>query len=307
MSPIKSFGDDKHQFKIGLLSLDILHAIDIYSFEGAAMKTEWIQHTNPILLALYATLFTWGVTASGASMVFFFKSINKRVLNAMLGFAAGVMIAASFWSLLKPAIEMEEASGGVPWMPAVIGFLTGGLFLFIIDKTLPHLHLGLEMDKAEGRKTGWQRSVLLVLAITIHNIPEGLAVGVAFGALAGNSTPEALGGAIALAFGIGLQNFPEGAAVSIPLRRERFSRLKAFWFGQLSGIVEPVAGVLGALLVVLIKPLLPYALSFAAGAMIFVVIEELIPESQMGNETDISTIGAMIGFAVMMLLDVSFG
>ena len=187
-------------------------------------------------------------------------------------------------------------------------FFTGCVvFLFIIDKTLPHLHMGLEIDKAEGRKTGWQRSVLLVLAITIHNIPEGLAVGVAFGALAGNATPEALGGAIALAFGIGLQNFPEGAAVSIPLRRERFSRLKAFSFGQLSGIVEPVAGVLGAILVVLIKPLLPYALSFAAGAMIFVVIEELIPESQMGNETDISTIGAMIGFAVMMLLDVSLG
>jgi ZIP family zinc transporter len=271
------------------------------------MITEWIQQYNPILLALYATLFTWGVTALGSSMVLFFKNINKRVLNAMLGFAAGVMIAASFWSLLQPAIEMEEASGGVPWIPAVVGFLSGGLFLFVIDKTLPHLHMGLEMDKAEGRKTGWQRSVLLVLAITIHNIPEGLAVGIAFGSLAGNATQEALGGAIALAFGIGLQNFPEGAAVSIPLRREGFSRLKAFWYGQLSGIVEPVAGVLGALLVMMIKPILPYALSFAAGAMIFVVIEELIPESQMGNETDISTMGAMAGFAVMMLLDVSLG
>lgn len=294
-------------FFIGLLPLDLSHVIDIYSFEGAAVITEWIQHYNPILLAFYATLFTWGVTALGSSMVFFFKSINKRVLNAMLGFAAGVMIAASFWSLLQPAIEMEEASGGVPWIPAVGGFLSGGLFLFIIDKTLPHLHMGLEMDKAEGRKTGWQRSVLLVLSITIHNIPEGLAVGVAFGALAGNATPEAIGGAIALAFGIGLQNFPEGAAVSIPLRREGFLRFRAFWYGQLSGIVEPVAGVLGAILVLMIKPLLPYALSFAAGAMIFVVIEELIPESQMGNETDISTIGAMIGFAVMMLLDVSLG
>ncbi|MBM2839049.1 MAG: zinc transporter, family [Deltaproteobacteria bacterium] len=159
---------------------DIVGAIfsyDLIFFEETEMNFEWIQHINPILLALYATIFTWGVTALGSSMVFFFKSINKRVLNAMLGFAAGVMIAASFWSLLQPAIEMAEASGGVPWIPAVVGFLSGGIFLFMIDKTLPHLHMGLEMDKAEGRKTGWQRSVLLVLAITIHNIPEGLAVG----------------------------------------------------------------------------------------------------------------------------------
>ncbi|MCF8297877.1 MAG: ZIP family metal transporter [Saprospiraceae bacterium] len=271
------------------------------------MKLDWLLDYNPVLLALIATLFTWFVTAMGSAMVFFFKTINKKVLNSMLGFAAGVMIAASFWSLLKPAIEMAEESGTTPWMPAVIGFLSGGAFLFIVDKILPHLHLGLSVDKAEGIKTSWQRSVLLVLAITLHNIPEGLAVGVAFGALANNPDAGMLAGAVVLAIGIGLQNFPEGAAVSIPLRREGFSRLKAFNYGQLSGIVEPIAGVIGAYLVVTITPLLPYALSFAAGAMIFVVVEELIPESQIGNETDLSTIGAMVGFAVMMLLDVALG
>jgi ZIP family zinc transporter len=271
------------------------------------MNINWLLDYNPVLLALLATLFTWFLTALGSSLVFFFKSLNKKILNSMLGFAAGVMIAASFWSLLKPAIEMTEESGGIPWLPAVIGFLLGGAFLYLIDRILPHLHLGLSIDKAEGIKTPWQRSVLLVLAITLHNIPEGLAVGVAFGALASNSDPSILTGAIALAIGIGLQNFPEGAAVSIPLRREGFSRLKAFNYGQLSGIVEPIAGVLGAYLVLMISPLLPYALSFAAGAMIFVVVEELIPESQSGNETDLSTIGAMIGFATMMFLDVALG
>lgn len=262
---------------------------------------------DPVLLALIATLFTWGLTALGSSMVFFFKSINKKILNSMLGFAAGVMIAASFWSLLKPAIEMTEERGGIPWIPAVIGFLSGGAFLFLIDKILPHLHMGLSIDKSEGIKTTWQRSVLLVLAITLHNIPEGLAVGVTFGALANNPDTGLLAGAMALAFGIGLQNFPEGAAVSIPLRREGFSRFKAFNYGQLSGVVEPIAGVAGALLVQSMTPILPYALSFAAGAMIFVVVEELIPESQNGNETDLSTIGAMFGFATMMLLDVALG
>ncbi len=271
------------------------------------MNVEWLLEYNPVLLALFATLFTWGVTALGSSMVFFFKTINKRVLNSMLGFAAGVMIAASFWSLLKPAIEMAEENGSPPWLPALIGFLSGGAFLLIVDKILPHLHLGLAIDKAEGIKTQWQRSVLLVLAITLHNIPEGLAVGVAFGALAHNPDAGVLAGAVALAIGIGLQNFPEGAAVSIPLRREGFTRLKAFTYGQLSGIVEPIAGVIGALLVITITPLLPYALSFAAGAMIFVVVEELIPESQTGNETDFSTIGAMLGFATMMFLDVALG
>jgi ZIP family zinc transporter len=270
-------------------------------------KTDWLLSQNPVLLALLATLFTWLVTALGSSMVFFFKNINKKILNSMLGFAAGVMIAASFWSLLKPAIEMAEENGTLTWVPALVGFLSGGAFLFLVDKLLPHLHLGLAIDKAEGIKTSWQRSILLVLAITLHNIPEGLAVGVAFGALANNPDAAILAGAIALAIGIGLQNFPEGAAVSIPLRREGLSRLKAFNYGQLSGIVEPIAGVFGAYLVLTITPLLPYALSFAAGAMIFVVVEELIPESQSGSETDLSTIGAMLGFSIMMLLDVSLG
>lgn len=266
-----------------------------------------LLNLNPVLLALIATLFTWFVTAAGSSMVFFFKTINKKILNSMLGFAAGIMIAASFWSLLKPAIEMAEANGTVPWMPALVGFLSGGAFLLIVDIILPHLHMGLSTDKAEGIKTSWQRSILLVLAITLHNIPEGLAVGVAFGALANNPDVGVLSGAVALAIGIGLQNFPEGAAVSIPLRREGFTRLRAFNYGQLSGMVEPVAGVIGAYLVLAIEPLLPYALSFAAGAMIFVVVEELIPESQTGNETNFSTIGAMLGFATMMFLDVALG
>jgi len=271
------------------------------------MRLDWLTNYNPVLLALFATLFTWALTALGSSMVFFFKTINKKILNSMLGFAAGVMIAASFWSLLKPSIEMAEASGTLPWIPALIGFLSGGTFLFLIDKLLPHLHMGLATDKAEGIKTSWQRSVLLILAITLHNIPEGLAVGVAFGALSNNSDAGMVAGAMALAIGIGLQNFPEGAAVSIPLRREGFSRLRAFHYGQMSGIVEPIAGVIGAFLVLTITPLLPYALSFAAGAMIFVVVEELIPESQTGNETDLSTVGAMLGFATMMILDVALG
>ena len=271
------------------------------------MEIEWLLKYNPILLALFATLFTWAVTALGASLVFFFKTLNQRVLNSMLGFAAGVMIAASFWSLLMPAIEISEANGDIVWLPALVGFLSGGAFLLLIDKLLPHLHSGLTINKAEGIKTSWQRSVLLVLAITLHNIPEGLAVGVAFGALANSPDAGTLAGAIVLAMGIGLQNFPEGAAVSIPLRREGFSRTKAFNIGQLSGIVEPIAGITGAFMVLTITPLLPYALAFAAGAMIFVVIEELIPESQTGHETDFSTIGAMIGFATMMFLDVALG
>jgi ZIP family zinc transporter len=271
------------------------------------MQIEWLLEYNPVLLALFATLFTWGVTALGASMVFFFKRIKIKVLNTMLGFAAGVMIAASFWSLLAPAIEMSEARGNTAWIPAVVGFLSGGAFLLLVDKILPHLHLNLPTSKAEGIKTSWERSILLVLSITLHNIPEGLAIGVAFGALSSSPDIGVLSGAIALAVGIGIQNFPEGAAISVPLRREGFSRAKAFWYGQLSGIVEPIAGVIGAYLVITITPLLPYALSFAAGAMIFVVVEELIPESQTGNETDFSTIGAMFGFAVMMVLDVAFG
>jgi ZIP family zinc transporter len=268
---------------------------------------DWFIGLNPILQAFLATCFTWFVTALGAALVFPFKSINKKILDIMLGFAAGVMIAASFWSLLAPAIEMAEQSGTPSWIPAVVGFLLGGLFLRLVDNFLPHLHLGISKDYSEGIKTSWQRSILLVLAITLHNIPEGLAVGVAFGALQAGLPSASLAGAIALAIGIGLQNFPEGASVSIPLRREGFSRMKSFLYGQASGIVEPIAGVLGAIAVIFIKPILPYALSFAAGAMIFVVIEELIPESQMEKHADIATLGAMIGFSVMMLLDVALG
>jgi ZIP family zinc transporter len=268
---------------------------------------DWFREQNYILQALMATLFTWGLTALGAALVFFFKEIKKKVLDAMLGFAAGVMIAASYWSLLAPAIEMSEARGGSPWLPAVVGFLLGGVFLFAADKLIPHLHPGFKTEEAEGPKTSWQRSVLLVLAITIHNFPEGLAVGVAFGAVAAGLPSAAIGGAIALAIGIGIQNFPEGAAVSIPLRREGISRRKAFAYGQASGIVEPIAGVLGAFAVIAMEPLLPYALAFAAGAMIYVVIEELVPESQAGNHSDVATIGTMLGFTVMMLLDVALG
>lgn len=267
----------------------------------------WFAEQDPVLQALIATLFTWFVTALGAALVFFFKTINRKVLDTMLGFAAGVMIAASYWSLLAPAIEMAEESNLPAWIPAAVGFLMGGLFLWIADKILPHLHLGFPMAEAEGLKTSWQRSVLLVLAITLHNIPEGLAVGVAFGALASDIPSATLAGAMALAMGIGIQNFPEGAAVSVPLRREGISRLKSFWYGQLSGAVEPVAGVIGAAAVILIKPILPYALAFAAGAMIYVVVEELIPESQLEKNTDVATLGAMLGFTVMMTLDVALG
>jgi len=267
----------------------------------------WFTGLNPVAQALAATLFTWFVTALGAAFVFFFKSINRKVLDGMLGFAAGVMIAASYWSLLAPAIEMAEEGSLPAWVPATVGFLGGGFFLWIIDKILPHLHLGFPLQEAEGIKTSWHRSVLLVLAITLHNIPEGLAIGVAFGALASDLPSTTLAGAIALALGIGIQNFPEGTAVAVPLRREGFTRLKSFWYGQLSGVVEPIAGVLGAFAVILIKPMLPYALAFAAGAMIYVVVEELIPESQLEKNTDIATMGAMTGFAVMMTLDVALG
>jgi ZIP family zinc transporter len=268
---------------------------------------EGLGRLAPALQALIATLFTWGVTALGAGLVFFFKTINKRVLNAMLGFASGVMIAASFWSLLEPALEMAQGGATPAWLVAAIGFLGGGLFLFLVDKLLPHLHIGQERGEAEGVKTSWQRSVLLALAITLHNIPEGLAVGVAFGAAAYGLSSASMAGAIVLALGIGLQNFPEGAAVSIPLRREGFSRAKAFMYGQASGLVEPMAGVIGALAVVAMRSLLPYALSFAAGAMIYVVVEELIPEAQQSGSTDVSTIGCMVGFTLMMALDVALG
>jgi ZIP family zinc transporter len=271
------------------------------------MLSDYFSGLNPILQALIATLFTWFMTALGSGLVFFFKSINRKALDAMLGFAAGVMIAASYWSLLAPAIEMAEESNLPAWIPATSGFLLGGAFLWILDKLLPHLHPGFPREEAEGVSTSWRRSVLLVLAITIHNIPEGLAVGVAFGALAADLPAATLGGAVALALGIGIQNFPEGTAVSVPLRREGLSRLKSFWIGQLSGVVEPIAGVLGAVAVILMRPILPYALAFAAGAMIYVVVEELIPESQLEKHTDVATVGAMSGFAVMMTLDVALG
>jgi len=268
---------------------------------------DWFLQWHPLLQALAATGFTWFLTALGSAAVFLFRSISGRVLDGMLGFAAGVMIAASFWSLLAPAIELAEQLAVPGWIPAAVGFLLGGGFLWVVDKTLPHMHAAAGGDQREGIKTGWSRSVLLVLAITLHNIPEGLAVGVAFGAVAAGLPGAGIAGAVALALGIGIQNFPEGMAVSVPLRREGLSRARSFFFGQLSGLVEPVAGVLGAAAVLLIRPLLPYALAFAAGAMIYVVVEELIPAAQLEKHGHVATIGAMLGFAVMMVLDVALG
>ena len=267
----------------------------------------WFATQGPVVQAFLATVFTWGVTALGASVVFFFRGVHQQVLDGMMGFAAGVMIAASYWSLLAPSIELSEAAGVVPWVPASIGFLAGGGFIWGLDHILPHLHIGFPRSEAEGLPTSWHRSVLLVLAITLHNIPEGLAVGVAFGALAHDLPGASLSAALALAIGIGLQNFPEGVSVSVPLRREGMSRGRSFFWGQLSGAVEPVAGVIGALAVISVKALLPYALAFAAGAMIFVVVEELIPESQLNKNTDTATLGALLGFTVMMVLDVALG
>lgn len=269
---------------------------------------DFILQFHPVTQALFATLFTWGITAAGASLVFFTKAINPKTMDSLLGFAAGVMIAASFWSLLAPGIEMAEELGHIPWLTAAIGFMGGGIFMRLIDKFLPHLHPGFAIEKSEGVKTSWQRSTLLVLAITLHNIPEGLAVGVAFGAVSAGLPSATIGGAIALAIGIGIQNFPEGTAVSMPLRREGMSKGKSFFMGQASGIVEPIAGVLGALFVLRMQNILPYALCFAAGAMIFVVVEELIPESQRTEANiDIVTMATMVGFTVMMILDVALG
>lgn len=269
---------------------------------------EWFETISPVLQALLATLFTWGMTALGAALVFLLRSFNQKLLDGMMGFAAGVMIAASFFSLLLPAVEMASDSDSVPtWIPLITGFLLGGAFIGVIDKLLPHLHIGFPRQEAEGLPTSLHRSILLVLAITLHNIPEGLAVGVAFGSLAHDLPSAELGGAIALALGIGIQNFPEGTSVSMPLRREGFTRRKSFMYGQASGIVEPIAGVIGASAVLFIEPILPYALAFAAGAMIYVVVEELIPEAQLKGNTDIATIGLMSGFAIMMGLDVALG
>ena len=275
-----------------------LHDIEIF-----------ISQYTPIQQALAATTFTWFLTALGASFVFFFKTMNRQFFDGMLGFTGGVMIAASYWSLLAPAIEISPISNpGVPnWFPAAVGFLSGALFLYGLDKVMPHLHINFEKEEQEGIKTNWNRTILLGLAITLHNIPEGLAVGVAFGAVAHGVEGANLGAAIALAIGIGLQNFPEGIAVAMPLRRSGVSRLKSFWYGQLSAVVEPIAGVLGALAVVYAMPVLPYALAFAAGAMIYVVIEEVVPETQRDRFTDSSTIGFILGFIVMMVLDVALG
>ena len=266
---------------------------------------DYFSSIDPILAAFYATMFTWFLTALGASFVFFFKNMNRIVLDGMLGFTGGVMIAASFWSLLSPAIEMSEGEGFVKVIPAAVGFLLGAMFIFGLDKILPHLHINFK--ETEGMKSPWQRTTLLVLAITLHNIPEGLAVGVLFGGVAAGIPEASIAGAVTLAIGIGIQNFPEGIAVSMPLRRMGMSRWKSFMYGQSSAIVEPIAGVLGAVAVTFFTPLLPYALAFAAGAMIFVVVEEVIPETQQDKNTDIATFGLIGGFIVMMTLDVALG
>ncbi len=268
---------------------------------------DYFESINPILAALYATLFTWGLTAAGAALVFFFKGNNRAVMDGMLGFTGGVMVAASFWSLLAPGIEMSPGDGFVKVIPAAVGFLLGALFIYGLDKVLPHLHINFKESEAEGVKTPWHRTTLLTLAITLHNIPEGLAVGVLFGGVAAGFDGATIGGAVALALGIGLQNFPEGFAVAVPLKRQGLSRTKSFMYGQASAMVEPIAAVLGAWAVLTFEPILPYALSFAAGAMIFVVVEEVIPETQRDKYTDIATLGFIGGFIIMMMLDVGLG
>lgn len=267
----------------------------------------YFEEIDPVLAAFLATLFTWGLTALGASLVFLFKKMNRAVFDGMLGFTGGVMVAASFWSLLAPGIEMSKGEGFIKVIPAVVGFGLGALFIFGLDKILPHLHVNFKMTEKEGVKTPWHKSVLLTLAITMHNIPEGLAIGVLFGGAAMGLEGASIGGAVALAMGIGLQNFPEGFAVAMPLRGQGMSRFKSWNYGQLSAIVEPIAAVLGAWAVLTFEPILPYALSFAAGAMIFVVVEEVIPEAQQDRFTDIATLGFIGGFMVMMTLDVGLG
>jgi len=270
---------------------------------------EFFKGMSPLMQGFTGSLFTWFVTALGAAMVFFIKDIRKGYMDTLLGFTGGVMLAASFWSLLNPALEMAEVQGyeKMAWLPVGIGFLGGAVFLYLLDQFLPHLHLNSPIEQKEGVKTNWNRTVLLVLAITLHNIPEGLAVGVAFGAVAEGLPGADLAGAIALTIGIGIQDFPEGMAVALPLRRFGLSRRKSFMWGQLSGMVEPVAGVLGVALVMIASSILPYALAFAAGAMIYVVVEEVIPESQSNGHNDKSTLGLMCGFVLMMALDVGLG
>lgn len=273
------------------------------------MKTiiDWFSTIDPVWGALIATTFTWLVTAAGAAVVFFFKDLSRKWLDGMLGFTGGVMIAASFWSLLAPSIEMSERMGMIKWLPPAVGFAMGALFLYALDKFVPHLHINFDPSLKEGPDVGLRRSTLLILAITLHNIPEGLAVGVLFGGVAAGIPEASIAGAVTLAIGIGLQNFPEGIAVSMPLRRLGVSRWRSFYYGQLSAIVEPIAGVFGALAVLWMQPILPYALAFAAGAMIYVVVEEVIPETQQDRNTDIATLGFIGGFIVMMVLDVALG
>lgn len=267
----------------------------------------FFESINPVWGALIAATFTWLMTAFGASLIFVFKDLKRPILDGMLGFTGGVMVAASFWSLLSPAIEMTDGDGFAKAMPAAIGFALGALFLYGLDQLLPHLHINFPKAQAEGVRTQWHRTTLLVLAITLHNIPEGLAVGVLFGGVAAGIPEASIAGAVMLAVGIALQNFPEGMAVSFPLRRTGLSRARSFWYGQLSAVVEPVAAVIGALAVIQMQPILPYALAFAAGAMIYVVIEEVIPETQLERSTDLATLGFIGGFIVMMLLDVGLG
>lgn len=269
---------------------------------------DFLTGIGPVYAALLATVFTWLLTAAGASLVFLFKEVKRSVLDVMLGFTGGVMVAASFWSLLNPAIEMSERMlPDMKWLPAAVGFLAGAMFIFALDRYMPHLHINFAEEEKEGMKTQFRKTTLLILAITLHNIPEGLAVGVLFGAAAEGMPEASIPGAIALAIGIGIQNFPEGLAVAVPLRRLGVSRLKSFWYGQMSAIVEPFAGVLGAIAVIHMQPVLPFALAFAAGAMIYVVVEEVIPETQRDRFTDVSVLGFIGGFLVMMILDVALG
>lgn len=267
----------------------------------------FFEGIDPVWGALVATLFTWLVTAAGSAVVFFFKDLPRKWLDGMLGFTGGVMIAASYWSLLAPSIALSEGLGLPSWLPPAVGFALGSLFIFVLDRYVPHLHINFDPSAREGLRTEWRRTTLLILAITLHNIPEGLAVGVLFGGVAAGLPEATIGGAVALAIGIGLQNFPEGIAVSMPLRRMGLSRARSFWYGQLSAIVEPIAGVIGAVAVLHVQMVLPYALAFAAGAMIYVVVEEVIPETQLDRHTDIATLGFIGGFIVMMVLDVALG
>lgn len=264
---------------------------------------DWFVELSHVWQALIAALFTWGVTMLGAAVVFFFKDIKKSIMDALLGFSAGVMIAASFWSLLSPAIDMANELKMISWLVVFLGFFSGGLLLFIGDKFYDFM----SRRKGSTNNLNVKRCLMLVFSITLHNIPEGLVVGVAFGSLAYGMSGANLIAAITLAVGIGLQNFPEGSAVSLPLRREGLTRAKAFFIGQLSGVVEPIASVLGALLVLKIKSVLPFLLAFAAGAMIYVVVEELIPESQSNKKKDLMALFTLVGFSVMMILDVALG